>query len=200
MEFVVQNGDLVTWTVRVGNTSNFTAAPNTVATLVYPPGLAYNSHYVPQGTFVAGTGVWNVGTVFPQQILQMTITFMVIDITQAPFILNGSVISPGIETTYIDNSTLNTVYALCAVIAGCTNTAPSQYVCEEFNVPFGGTQVVTVNTSLAGYDDTVFRNGEIQETIVDYTNAGNIYTFTKPFGFSTGANNALEKIKICKFK
>lgn len=197
MEFVVQNGDSVTWFVRVGNTSNFTTASNTVANLIYPPGLIYSSHYVPQGSFVSGTGVWTVGSVFPQQIIQMSITFTVSNIALAPFTLNANVSSPAVETTYIDNTTLNTVYSLCTVASNCVANMLHQYVCEEFSPLVGQTSVTTVNTSAPGYDDTVFRNGDIQN-ITEYSKAGNVYTFVTPFGTSTNAQYS-EKIKICKF-
>lgn len=73
---VSQAGDTVTYTVTLANTG-LAAATGVVVTDLLPAGLAFTGATPTQGSYVANTGVWTVGTVNAAAGASLTITAVV---------------------------------------------------------------------------------------------------------------------------
>jgi uncharacterized repeat protein (TIGR01451 family) len=73
-------GDNVTFTITVSNTSS-TNATNVVLTDLLPSGLTFVSSNPSQGTYVAGTGLWTIGTVNANSSVTLTVIATVADNT-----------------------------------------------------------------------------------------------------------------------
>ncbi|WP_254510904.1 beta strand repeat-containing protein [Anatilimnocola floriformis] len=71
-------GDNITFTITVSNTST-TAATNVVLTDLLPNGLTFVSSNPSQGTYVAGTGLWTIGTVAANSSVTLTVIATVTD-------------------------------------------------------------------------------------------------------------------------
>ena len=71
-------GDSIVFTVTVSNTSS-TNATNVVLTDLLPNGLTFVSSTPSQGSYVAGTGLWTIGTVNANSSVTLTVTATVTD-------------------------------------------------------------------------------------------------------------------------
>jgi uncharacterized repeat protein (TIGR01451 family) len=65
-------GDDITFTITVNNTSAVNAT-NVVLTDLLPAGLAFVSANASQGSYVAGTGLWTIGTVNANSSVTLTV-------------------------------------------------------------------------------------------------------------------------------
>lgn len=70
-------GDIITYTVTVTNESATVTATGVSVRDVLPAGVTFQSSTPSQGTYTAATGVWDIGTLNPAQVVTLGITVQV---------------------------------------------------------------------------------------------------------------------------
>lgn len=116
--FVTGNADTWQWPITVTNNSAVSAT-SVVVTNVFSTGFTTDTFTPSQGSYDTGTDTWTIGTMAPGASVTLLVDCTVTDIMSAPFTVDSSVTSFGIETTPLDNDASSEVQYLCSAFGAC---------------------------------------------------------------------------------